>query len=1688
LDEKLNDLLISLNIFSDPKKTNENEASNQNSVTDTNNEANKSNYDNQNKLDDKSINDDANTTITINKDPSRTEDQKNNQKSIINGKTPEQIDTLIKNYQKQIKDYFDKDIAKTNYIERIENELENCKKMINSYSISDSFLRKKFVEMNHNMKAYKEQIDELEVMLHEKENQLVQQKQDTENKLLQQKQDIENQLKQQIQNNENQLKQQKQEAEHQLLQQKKEAEQKLLQQKKEAEYQLIQQRKEAEDLVRTRDETIKILEEKKKQFSEMNKKSENEELLEQEIQLLNEDIQKLENEIQRLMKEVQRLEKEVQRLEKEVQILEQEIRRLENEIQRYQENEKSYINLLEDIELTKNFRPVELNLNKDIIEFYLIHLKSIIDKITQDLKSINNSDCIEEEELNEEFFSIPGNEKSSIPYQQDNNTISYEIYRLNEILKEKEKENCSLKDRIKKLECAPCTPREPDEEMEENLLEHTPKMISPPPDDDIYTIQVNRIRELEKNLHDVTCERDNNMNKISDLEFSLMKAQTLILSNTLNKKEEEKDKRDTKDTMLQGNLNLPLPVGHDNDPNLLTNQNTSFYISELSSFVPPSPPSMSAFSPPSSPTSMVSEDTEPLYLSENIFPNLKKYKSKKNSKSHEKVNHYNTGMYNSFLDSYDNYHNGNNNELFSPSKPNCFYDEDESKYKNQMRKLKGQSSRNTLYVCDGLDNIYNGIEDNESRQHIAEQLSSIRMDAPKKRDFDKEHRRANSIDCLNIKSNKYNNRPPMDMFTKSNSFATYENAKEPKKENELLLNKSCYATTNSPLKLLDTDSRFSNDSEDLIMSNYHKKDENEIEDEIKEKKKEKEKINNEFDSIHDIRDTYMKVPQMVVEYDRSRITIKSEEIEKFLPLNYILKDKNTNHHSITKNNSASVTSSSTCDNPSFVSSSSKSLYNTVSNRSMQSSKTSKSHNHSHNRSHNHNHSRSHSRGRIHSHNHSHKHKHSHSKTRKLNKSHQQDLSENYINQTTSTIKNGSYQSKSMIIDKGNLKKINSKSSLSQQEMSKSMTYSKKESENPTVIHNTTTTNPNANAAASNNSQILNQSLNFYNNYGNYINYNSYSNYNLSFNDDDYNNSTSTIKNNNKITDLNKIPRNKTKSNSRITPSSTTKNELTYHSMNKTPTPTHTATPTNNNHHHSTILSASHKYPQNSLKHENSNTILNKEVLNELKAMNNSQNLTVSPCNNEDEEEENTTSSDETASTSDDDTTCSTDTENESNSGGVDTDNDKEEDNQDYPSYIIKQNDTSKKFIYNEPYHMNQNDHSELPESKDQANSGNHRVKKHSHKINYGNPNYEGNNNESKSRVYTHSHHISDNNKNGESTNKSNINYSSYRESPSNKTYSTINPNHPSNPYETSILKNFNSNSVSNNNNSIYNYNLSYSQQHQSSYNPLSSLTYVNTNNTINYSTSNHPEKKRKEVIKKRKIPKEKKKDELNLDKIPLSEQSNTTQRNNKYNDKSFYPVNNNIFHSALNNMGGNHNHGSPINNIDNFINNKENYNNTNFNQPKKETLENKNNSKKSGGKIKDKEEMNNIYKLSHRISKIFSSKKNHNSNSNNNNSNNDNNNNKNNINTNTNTNANNGNNSNSAKRISQISIDDLLNEKNNRISNFFNPNFHQNKRNSIAVIDTSRLNCFADESENEKNFQNSSKKTHTYMKNWIPKM
>jgi len=51
LDEKLNDLLISLNIFSDPRKTNENEASNQNSITDANNANNETDdHDKQNKV------------------------------------------------------------------------------------------------------------------------------------------------------------------------------------------------------------------------------------------------------------------------------------------------------------------------------------------------------------------------------------------------------------------------------------------------------------------------------------------------------------------------------------------------------------------------------------------------------------------------------------------------------------------------------------------------------------------------------------------------------------------------------------------------------------------------------------------------------------------------------------------------------------------------------------------------------------------------------------------------------------------------------------------------------------------------------------------------------------------------------------------------------------------------------------------------------------------------------------------------------------------------------------------------------------------------------------------------------------------------------------------------------------------------------------------------------------------------------------------------------------------------------------------------------------------------------------------------------------------------------------------------------------------------------------------------------
>ncbi|OUM64461.1 hypothetical protein PIROE2DRAFT_60663 [Piromyces sp. E2] len=1567
LDAELNDLLISLNILSDPKKgieiennkdtktiTDENIIRNKNDNNDENIDRNDNEGSNDN-IDNNITNYDNNDETMNNPNNMTILNKKNNRKTNIKNKTPEQIDALINNYQKQIKDYFDKDIAKTNYIERIENELENCKKVLNSYSISDSFLRKKFVEMNYNMKMYKEQIDELEQMVNEKERQLLEQKQEKQKMI--------------------------------------EEEKKLLKTK-------LEKYSQTDDI---QPEAIQPVKSQSKQDQQSNEPtiSENEELLKNEIQL-------------------------------------------------YKDNEIRYVEMLEDIELTKSFKLNNFEQNKDIIEYYLTNLKCKIDNITQDLKSINVLENTKAEDYNDDTVSLNRstvvNEQSSIINNQNDNPISYEIYRLNEILKEKEKENCLLKDKIKKLESTPVL-IEKEKEKEESTIVSTPKIMNDPIEDDIYTIQINRIRELEKNLHDVTCERDNNISKISDLEFSLMKAQTLILSNTLNKKEEERingNNSNVNDAKVNNNLNNN-NNNENNDPNTTTNQNTSFYLSEFSSFIPPSPPSVSAFSPPTSPTSIASEESEPLYLTENIFQNLRKYKSKKGSKSHEKSKNHSRSSSNKNKDNINYYNSDNNFELNSPSRSINMYKGEEPFHNIDIPKPKynKQSNRNTLYICDGLDSIYNSIEDKKSRQQITEKLSSLCLDSPKKRDFDKEHRRANSIDCFNIESNKYYNKPNLDLLckNKSCSFANYEDVKESKKEEDIG-NKSYQISIrkNENDSVCDNNNNIINNNNEDFIKDYSNHDDN-------------QSINN------DERDTYVKVPQMVVEYDRSRITIKSEEVEKFIPLNYILQEKKSHHHSIRKSSQevCSSPSSYTYENPSVISSSSRSHYPTKATKKNIDIKSPSISSNS-------------------------KKSKTHTKTRKSSKIHQSDQPDNYVDHTSNaTIKNEPYQSQNAVIDENRMKNISSKSSIDKDKTpnhEKDLVSSHKNDNTSDSKSNMTFNKINSVS----NSNPTNYS---YNKYGNSLNYNNYNNYNVS------NISNNDDKHTGKITDKYKIPRNKVKSNSKSSSPSITINE-SNHVL---------AAPTTYNKNINTITSTTKEH-QRQIDNDDNNRILNKEILNELK-LNNSQEVTASINSiTSDEEDDNETTSDEASSSSDsisstysndnDNESCSEDDEEEEEEEENNDDNneedeeDEEDDKREYPSYIIKQNDSSR-FLYNEPYesyepyNMNQYDLTQSSESRKSSSSNS--KKKHSKKSKYINLTHDY---IKKSRhdnmYYTHntSNYNSNNNKTSDNINK-NSNFTSYTNSPK-QNYSNLNINKShikKSNYDSSVLKSYNnSNSINNisnsnniiNNNSTFNYNMSYSQQ-QNSYNPLSSLTYINNNSSnygsalnnsnnlsMNYSSiniksnNNIPEKKPREVIKKRKIPQEKKSSSnktneslMKLNQLSLGELQNTSKGNTNYNEKSVYQISNSIYHSALNNKNG------SINKYNSFNNNKENYNNSNFNQTNKDIPEPKR-------KPREKEETSNIYKLSHRISKIFSSKKN-----------------------------------NSSKRLSQASLDTLQSEKHNGHSSFFTPSFFHNessKRNSIAIMDTSKNNYFDSEpydSVEKEKYIVPPKRAHKHIKNCIPK-
>jgi hypothetical protein len=840
LDKEINDLLISSNIFSDSK----------NRMTDTNNSIN-NNEDLINKKNDSNKSNNTSneneTSIENNKNNNTTTNKKKNNKiSITKIKTPEQIDALINNYQKQIKDYFDKDIAKRDYIERLENELESCKKTLNRYTISDSFLRKKFLEMNYNMKMYKEQIDELNQVLNEKNNQIL----DQNNQILYQQQQIEQSITNQDR----------------------------------SESDIDENKLEIEGFS------------KSEVLLNINKKSENEELLEKEIQL-------------------------------------------------YKENEKHYVELLEDIELINSLKNNECETNKELIEYYLINLKSKFDIITQDLKSINVLENSKIGNYNEKSTSINktsilnANEQSSIINNQNDNPISYEIYRLNEILKEKEKENCLLKDKIKKIKSSvPPLPHSTSQIYEkERTTKDSPLKSVHNSNNDIFTSQINRIKELEKILKDVTSERDSNLNKISDLEFSLMKAQALIISNTLNKKEEEKNSskhnptnNNNKDEDNDEDEDENMKSNENNDPNIISTQNTSYYLSELSSFIPPSPPSISAFSPPTSPTSIASEEeTEPLCLTENIFPNLKKYK--KNSRS--QTSHSRHGSISSsnnttkHIDNYNYYNSGSNFELNSPTKSIDTNNDEEPYYNIKIlnQKFNKPGNRNTLYVCDGIDNMFNNIEDANSRQRISEKLSSLGLDSLKKRNFEKEHRRANSIDCFNI---DYHNKPNLELLNKNKSycFVNHDDAKATKDNS----NKDYFIDNNKRNSFYSNeyDNYDDETSSDYLISS-HNRNYSLVKDNNNEK------------------DTYIKVPQMVVEYDKSRITIKSEEIEKHIPLNYILHDNKHGHNS--NSNSpyqvCSSPSSYTYENHSQISSSSKSPYlanidnnsNKISNQSLTSS-------------------------------------------------------------------------------------------------------------------------------------------------------------------------------------------------------------------------------------------------------------------------------------------------------------------------------------------------------------------------------------------------------------------------------------------------------------------------------------------------------------------------------------------------------------------------------------------------------------------------------------------------------------------------------------------------------------------------------------------------------------------------------
>ncbi|ORX55299.1 hypothetical protein BCR36DRAFT_410236 [Piromyces finnis] len=1374
LDTELNDLFLSLNILSDPKNNNKS----QDLKIPDNSNKNKSNDDNaKTSNNDDSSNNNSNIE-TLNNSNNITNSINNNKKSYIKNKTPEQIDALINIYQKQIKEYLDKDISKTNYIEKIENELENCKKMLNSYSISDSFLRKKFIEMNNNMKMYKEKIDELNQIVNEKEYQLLE-KQESQQK-----------------NNEKE-------------------EEKYTKMKKD-------------------DITGDILLEENSRLDEI-------------IKSKNEDLDLL-----------------------------------KKEIQFYKNNEIRYIELLENIELIKSFKSNEYECNKDIIEYYITNLKIKIDDITQNLKSINITDSKAEDNNIE---SISNNKNSDIIEQSqiiNDNPISYEINRLNEILKEKEKENCLLKDKVKKLENASMST---EKERDEIITENTQKLTSNSIEDDIYTIQINRIRELEKTLHDVTCERDNNMSRISDLEFSLMKAQTLLLSNNLNKKEEEKLNNNNKN--LDSNKNLSITnANENNDINNIANQNTSFYLSEFSSFIPPSPPSISAYSPSTSASSITSEESEPLYLTENVFQNLKKYKSKKGSKSNKVHENSNDENYNNYT-----YDNNFKTDKFSSS----MYDENEAYYNTNIDKPKynKHNNRNTLYICDGLDNLFNNIENKKMKQQITEKPSSLCLDVPRKRNFDKEHRRANSIDCFNIKSNKYSNKQNLNLLhkNKSCSFTNYENIKEFKKEDNATIKKNETNTYDDDEKLIN---EYSSNNDTHLSNN-------------------------------DKRDTYIKVPQMVVEYDRSRITIRNEEIEKLVPLKYILQEKKAHHHSIKNSYQAcSSPSSYTFENLSVVSSSSKSR-NPTKTTTNTGDKT-KSLNIS-----------------------------SNSKIRRL----KPDDPKVYENQSFNTsIRSEPYQS--LVCDK-NYNDENERNGSNTTKEEKLIN----DIEHGVSHRNVSMDDLKFNDTNKINNVKSNNSINCnYNTYENYINYNYYSNYSIDYyNDDNYSRDYS-----DEIEEVN----NKSESSVSVNEYNNNSNTSINYNIN------------------SNTVATTVKECQN-YKNSNNSIILNKEVLNELEMCNSQEMITTSTSSFSSDDDDNGITSDETISTTYSNVSDNEPYLEEDRDEFYESNNEEKDEKREYPSYIIKQANSSK-FLYNEQheiYNMNQYD---LTYSSDSRKSIANSKKSHEKKSNY-----------------------------------------------INSTHNTIKSPRQDNNYYISNY-NYKSNNNLTNENSIKN------NTHEN---------YIN-NPKYNYSNTS----KQKDVIKKRKIPLEKNNNNnnnnnnnktnenlINLNQLTYGKLQNNSQKLSKdYNNNTDSQINNGIYHSTMHDT----NEQPVINNFNPYNNNKENFNNSNFNHSIKETSKSKN-------KQKEKEDTKNIYKLSHRISRIFSSKKN-----------------------------------NSTKRLSHISIDTLQSERNNSHSNFFTPSFfhNENKRNSLTILDTSRINDFNSNTFNsveKEKYPIPTKKSHKHIKNSISK-